>query len=574
MLIVKECQMGGGGKSPLKTCFLVGVILFLILFNTAAYANNLALTSPSLINKNTTNHTWDISFSVSWGNSWCDSLAACNGDPQSATSNWDAAWIFAKFAKWNSGTSTWGNWTHCTLAKDNGALAAPTGAKVTVGCNRPGTPSVDCSQSDAVGKGAFIYRNAAGTGSNAFSGAALRWLYGTDGVGDTDTVKVNIFGIEMVYIPSGTFYVGDVDAVSDGGDYNSFYAYGCTSPNCSYQISSESAITVGTSAGNFYYRTDNAYAGDLAGPIPAAFPKGYNAFYIMKYDVSQGEWCDFLNMLTRTQQNTRTATQSVSTYAMSGAASGADVTTCVTPNWYCRNAIRLPPAVPAGAITFGCDLNMNATFNESSDGEGISANWVSWMDQAAFAAWAGLRPFTELEFEKAARGPQMAVDNEYAWGDATVDAATTSLNNSGANNEAPNQGNLNYASSVPRGPYRVGSFAGAATTRHTSGASYFGVMDLSGNLWKRPVSVGGSTGRSFDGMHGDGSLSVNGNATVSTWPGYSGSEVTGATAGSGFRGGAWNSGATYARVSDRYYASNDNTSRSRDYGARAARTSP
>ena len=424
------------------------------------------------------------------------------------------------------------------------------------------------------GKGAFIYRNSAGTGSNSFTGGALHWLYGTDGVGDTDTVKVDIFGVEMVYIPAGPFYVGDVDAVSDAGDINSFYTYGCSSPGCSYQIASESAITIGTSAGNLYYRSDNAYAGDLTGPIPVAFPKGYNAFYIMKYDVSQGQWRDFLNTLTRPQQNTRAASRTAGAYAMSAAASGTDITTCVTPNWWCRNAIRVPATVPADRIAFGCDLDMNGTFNGTSDGEWVAANWLSWPDQAAYAAWAGLRPFTELEYEKAARGPQQAVNDEFAWGDATADAATTSLSANGANNETPDRGNLNYSSSVPRGPYRVGTFAGAATTRHTSGAGYFGAMDLSGGLWKRPVSVGGSAGRSFDGMHGDGTLSTNGSATVSTWPGYSTGEVTGATTGSGFRGGTWIYATSVARVSDRYHASRDYATRYYGSGARAARTSP
>ncbi len=81
-------------------------------------------------------------------------------------------------------------------------------------------------------------------------------------------------------------------------------------------------------------------------------------------------------------------------------------------------------------------------------------------------------------------------------------------------------------------------------------------------------------GRSFDGMHGDGTLSTNGSATVSTWPGYSTGEVTGATTGSGFRGGTWIYATSVARVSDRYHASRDYATRYYGSGARAARTSP
>jgi hypothetical protein len=45
--------------------------------------------------------------------------------------------------------------------------------------------------------------------------------------------------------------------------------------------------------------------------------------------------------------------------------------------------------------------------------------WLSWDDGATFAAWAGLRPMTELEHEKALRGPRLPVPAEAAhsfWG--------------------------------------------------------------------------------------------------------------------------------------------------------------
>lgn len=73
-----------------------------------------------------------------------------------------------------------------------------------MGCS----PSALCGGGDA-GKGIFIYRNAAGTGTNTFNSAKMHWLYGTDGVADADIVRIKIFALEMVYIPAGSFYVGD-----------------------------------------------------------------------------------------------------------------------------------------------------------------------------------------------------------------------------------------------------------------------------------------------------------------------------------------------------------------------------
>jgi hypothetical protein len=93
-------------------------------------------------------------------------------------------------------------------------------------------------------------------------------------------------------------------------------------------------------------------------------------------------------------------------------------------------------------------------------------------------------------------------------------------------------------------------------------------MELSGNLWERPVTVGNSTGRAFDGRyHGDGVLDSSGNPNVTTWPG------TGAT-GAGFRGGGWGNTANYARLSDRNGAASSSSARGTDIGGRGVRSAP
>ena len=531
----------------MRRYYFLSALFFMVFAPKLCFANNIAVENVSLVDKDTEANTYDLQFDIAWDNSWF-----ITGAP-SATANWDAAWVFAKFSKSTDNGATWSDWAHATLL--NTGSSAPAGSQMSFG------------DTGGVYKGAFIYRSSAGSGSVDWNDAEIRWAYGTDSVGDTDTVKIKVFAIEMAYIPTANFYVGD--GTNRTGDSNShfFDAADAADPRDPVLITSTqpyiSSVSDGTgTAGDITWVNESTYAGNLPASrtqLGASYPTGYNAFYIMKYEISQGQYRDFLNTLTRTQQNNRTASQTASQYVMSNSAS-------VTY----RSGIRAPASIPSGAITFGCDLT-SGTFNQSDDGEWIACNYLSWMDVVAYADWAALRPFTELEFEKACRGGQTVVNSEYAWGDATVESATTSLTNGGTTSEAPNQGNLNYSSSSPDGPYRVGSFADASLTRANAGAGYYGIMELSGNLWERPVSVmsseTGTTLSAFDGSHGDGSLSSTGFATNSNWPGTN-------AQGAAFRGGSWARGATLARVSDRYYAAYANAARNIDGGGRCARTSP
>jgi formylglycine-generating enzyme required for sulfatase activity len=80
------------------------------------------------------------------------------------------------------------------------------------------------------------------------------------------------------------------------------------------------------------------------------------------------------------------------------------------------------------------------------------------------------------------------------------------------------------------------------------GASYYGVRNLSGNVWERCVTIGHQLGRIYDGQHGDGELDADGFCNVAKWPGKDG-------AGAGNRGGVWSSPAPkYLRISLRFAA--------------------
>jgi formylglycine-generating enzyme required for sulfatase activity len=192
---------------------------------------------------------------------------------------------------------------------------------------------------------------------------------------------------------------------------------------------------------------------------------------------------------------------------------------------------------------------------------------------------------TELEFEKAARGPATVtpVPQSYVWGSSKIRAPAAIAGGGTASetvNEQGEDGLCNF-NSVMGGPLRSGFAAGSGSSRLQSGSGYYGVMDLSGNLWEMVVSVGDSTGKNFGQagvLNGQGVLS-NGNAPMQYWPGYLSTdpyEVTGAT-GSGLRGGAWTSpvatsnNTSELHTSDRSKANVGKTTRDNDVGGRCVR---
>jgi formylglycine-generating enzyme required for sulfatase activity len=89
-------------------------------------------------------------------------------------------------------------------------------------------------------------------------------------------------------------------------------------------------------------------------------------------------------------------------------------------------------------------------------------------------------------------------------------------------------------------------------------------MEMSGNLWERTVTVGNTTGRTYEGNHGDGELSTLGLGNETSWP------VGGL--GGGFRGGSWGGSLDDLRVSDRFYAAYVGSSRDDSVGFRGCRS--
>jgi len=476
-------------------------------------ANNIQVNRVNLTEVNTSQNYMMVEFDLTWENSWQTS---------SLPKNWDAAWVFVKF---RVGT---GEWQHAWLNGD-GHIAG-TSATIEPGLLYFGS-GFNATTNPAMG--VFIYRSANGTGNFSVTGAKLRWNYGNNNVADDVDVEVKVFAIEMVYIPHGAFYIG-----SGGSEDDAFYRYPAT--NSAFNVLGEDDINVGTSSDYLYYSSDYS-GGDQTGPIPAVFPKGARGFYCMKYEISQQEYVDFLNTLTSTQAANR----------YSGSNTG----------------YRYGITATGGVF--------------STTNPYVACNFLSWMDGVAYSDWAGLRPITELEYENACRGTSAAVANEYAWGAASVAGSPYSLNNNGQNTEAVagnysiTDGNASYNTTdgSTDGPLRVGIFAAntGSTGMVTAGASFWGIMELNGNLSEHVVTVGNASGRTYTGMHGNGILSANGYANVTAWPGLDGDEVTGAD-GSGFRGGDWNSNSSKLRVSDRNSAAFTSTERANNFGFRAVRS--
>ena len=512
-------------NTPIRTLLLSS----LLCIASSLFANNIVVTNTTLSAQNISVQTRLVQFNLSWQNSWRSS---------SAPFNWDAAWVFVKYR-----VGATGIWKHATLSTSGHTI--PSGASST--------------QTDAAG--IFIYRSVDGNGTFSPSGIQLLWNYGTDGVANDAKVSVRIYAVEMVYNQVGGFQAGSgainngelrrANDVTSSGTASTFTITG-TTPTVQGNSGSASATNIAA-----YNNTATDLTGTNTASLSTGYPTGFNAFYSMKYEISQQQYVDFLNTLTYTQQTARTATA-----PNSAAGTGA----LINPNNN-RNGIDIQsPGSASTPAIYACNLIANTSYNEAADGQHIACNYLSWDDLLAYLAWAALRPTTELEFEKSCRGNQTPVVGELPWGNTSASAqALKDLVNIGAAAELADDAaaNIHANSEYPFGPVRTGIFATGSSIRSGSGAGYYGNMDLGGNLWERVVTIGNNTGRAFSGNHGNGTITSSGEADVAGWP---------AAAGTGWRGGAYNSSISTSATSNRASTSNGNNTRDPAAGGRGVRT--
>jgi formylglycine-generating enzyme required for sulfatase activity len=535
-----------------KKSLVIQVLFILVSVFTFkhASANNIQVSTPSFKNFNSSLQEVNIVCNVTWDNSWRNNI------------NYDAAWLFVKYRVDK------GEWKHARLSSTVANYTVPNNASLIT------VPD---------GGGVFIQRALDASNSTfTVSNLELSWPYGAQGVLDNANLEVKVFALEMVHVPAGSFYLGN-GTVQSG---SSFYQSGLS--NTPYLVNSESLIVVDNVAPNATIQSAlgithglwaNGFSGNVTtdnyDTIPSAFPKGFNAFYCMKYELTQSGYVDFLNTLNYTQQANHTISSP----------SAARGTAALILNNGNRNGIDImtPGINSSRPAVYGCNLDGDTIFNENNDGAFIACGGLSWTDLGAYLDWAALRPMTEFEFEKASRGPNYPVNYEYAWGDSTISQVIFSSNGGLDNSGTPSEGikNINYGSSGNGAllttmsgmgsPLRVGIFASHennANNRRQSGATYYGIMEMSGNIIERCVTIFNKPiGRKYEGTHGDGNLSVDGYADAPTWP-------LNDALGIGFRGGSYNFSNSVHRTSARNYINPPIATREIYSGGRGVRTNP
>ncbi|MEG1573131.1 MAG: SUMF1/EgtB/PvdO family nonheme iron enzyme, partial [Bacteroidales bacterium] len=250
---------------------------------------------------------------------------------------------------------------------------------------------------------------------------------------------------------------------------------------------------------------------------------GYKAFYIMKYELSQHAYADFLNTLTYQQQQQRAANAL------------PDKPTETRFYAATRNFLRI--YIPGKIFNPGLDeeYQVPATYGHFIEGAhnweaeynagNVAMNYLNWTDIAAYLCWAGLRPLTELEYEKACRGATKALLKEFAWGTKSMvknEIGKPPLN-AAKPNELAQSSSANFISqsgthSFITFPIRVGCLATATSNRREAGAGFYGALNLSDNVSEIYINVSSAEGLKYTGEHGSGILSTDGNGFVKSWP--------------------------------------------------------
>jgi len=311
--------------------------------------------------------------------------------------------------------------------------------------------------------GAFVYRSAAGTGTFASTSMQLQWNYGLSGLTSVTGLEIRVFAVEMVYVPQGDFnvakgfYVVPSNCCGGNGFNGLFNAPGGNFPVINTKLTPSLSYSDGTTA-TIRIKGDAGIDTNNDGIVDnITYPTGYKAFYSFKYEMTEQQYADFLNTLSATQITTLGVAGSSITHT-----NGQYFTS--TPNKACGNS------------------TANRLF--------------------AYADWSGLRPMSLLEFNKASYGP----------------FKPKLVNGTCSGSVYPASGNVvgQYSNSTCNPVINnVGYLAYSTSSREEAGASYFGIMDLTGVNVAEPVVK--LNYYNFGNQNGNGVLGSTGVSDISNW---------------------------------------------------------
>jgi hypothetical protein len=496
-----------------------------VLLSSQLFANNLAIGVPVYNGSNNT-----LTFTIKWDNSW-----RINSGP----TNYDAVWLFVKRQPCGAN----GIWSHALLS-------STPGAHVVSGTNA--NSLVIDPVSDNMGVFVHLGSNASNQIISSLTTTTivlkLTENYNPTLSGSSSATADNwkVFGFEMVYVPAGSFSLGDGRTTNTNNFSNG---------NTAQAITITSALQASGLGAASNYTNASMYGCSL--PLPATYPIGYNGFYCMKYEILQGQMVDFYNTLTYDQQAARLKVSSNRVLT--------ELWQYIGENW---NALGIYNS------TTGTNNSIPATITTSYPH--IPMGYMNWQDLTSYLDWSGLRPMNEFEYEKACRGTLTAVPFEYPWG-------TTILNGGNYDNRFWAQWGATDTWNIydgacrnweDNGPIRSGFAANTTSNRSQSGATYYGIMEMAGNVSEQ--CVGGGAGfdySTFTTVNGNGALTNVGLADVTGWP-----LDGGISSGTVIKGGDFRTyGSTnQLQVSDRtYYAGttdNNATNRQRYIGGRGIRS--
>ena len=477
----------------------------MLLTNSSGYGNGLVISG---VVSNQAAKT--VTFNLSWDNSW---RVVTN------PFNWDAAWVFVKFRQCGAAPTT--DWSHGQISTTLGDHTIHANLEPTTS-NGLTAPGIDAAPNNL---GVMLRRSAIGVFPTTAPLSNTLKVTNIPAVVAGVSYDYKVFGIEMVFIPEGSFSIGDdqpnclAAAANAQGRFNN-----------GQSIISEAAVTLNSTF------TVAVFTGMVAAthqvvPVPATYPKGFAPFYMMKYEISQNQYCQFLNTIT-------------------AVASTARFPGNYNTNRNLTNNNGTPPDIYQSIRPYRAQ------------------GWLDMFHVFSYLDWACLRPMTELEYEKTCRGAGAMLSCEGAWGvslTGTPPVAATTVSTTVPCEDgteivlAPANANCAWNNPVligvcageTSGPLRVGIFARAgSTTRAETGATYFGVMEMSGNLWEVSINVMNLAGcLAYTATWGDGYLDATGMFNAPTWPLTSANSPNQTV---GNRGGSFWDANQYLTIGNRY----------------------